>query len=190
MIGSRISSSERGRAAGKFQVEYRLQVPAGSSVVGYVWQHPRGADFSGANWSVRDGKFSEYGKDTDFKCIPGEWYKVTLRIDVEKHTWEFLVDGKRHESPKPLPFRGKVAYLDYIETELPAQILTETDEGPRVRGFLLAHGLPSENRIRRNVAAPRAKVRIQVTVHGQKTDVQRTRFGDKFGFQAEKQPLS
>jgi hypothetical protein len=48
------------------------------------------------------------------KCLPGRWYKVTLRIDVPKQTWEFFLDDKRFESPKPLPFRAKVAYLDVI----------------------------------------------------------------------------
>jgi serine/threonine protein kinase len=99
---------------GKFQVEYYLQVPAGSSCGGYVWQHPGGADVSGPNWGARDGKFSVHTQDTGFKCVPGQWYKVTLRIDVAKHTWEFFVDDKRFESPKPLGFRGKVQYLDYI----------------------------------------------------------------------------
>jgi hypothetical protein len=108
---------------GRFQVEYYLQVPAGSSCGGYVWQHPRGADFSGPNWGARDGKFSVStpdghgslaGLDTGFKCVPGRWYKVTLRIDVPKHTWEFFVDDRRFEAPQPLRFRGKVEYLDYI----------------------------------------------------------------------------
>jgi hypothetical protein len=99
---------------GKFQVEYYLQVPAGSSGGGYVWQHPGGADFSGPNWGARGGKFSVHGQDTGFPCVPGQWYKVTLRIDVAKHTWDFFVDDKRFESPKPLGFRGKVEYLDYI----------------------------------------------------------------------------
>src|SRR5262249_18296541 len=99
---------------GRFQVEYHVQVPAGSSFGGYVWQHPRGADFSGPNWGAGDGKFSVHGLDTGFKCVPGRWYKVTRRIDVPNHTWEFFVDGRRFEAPRPLRFRGKVAYLDFI----------------------------------------------------------------------------
>jgi hypothetical protein len=39
---------------------------------------------------------------------------VTLRIDVAKETYEFFVDDKRFESPRPLKFRGKPAYLDAI----------------------------------------------------------------------------
>jgi hypothetical protein len=39
---------------------------------------------------------------------------VTLRVDVAKQTWEFFVDDRRFESPKPLGFRTKVEYLDYI----------------------------------------------------------------------------
>jgi hypothetical protein len=101
--------------AGKFQVEHRVQVPAGSNFGAYVWQQPRGADFSGPNWGVRDGWFGVYGRgNTGIKCVPGQWYKVTVRIDVEKHTWEFFVDDKRFETPEPLKFRGKVPYLDYI----------------------------------------------------------------------------
>jgi uncharacterized protein involved in high-affinity Fe2+ transport len=99
---------------GKFQVEYHVQVPAGSSFAGYVWQHPRGADGSGPNWGVRDGVCSVHGQNTGLKCVPGQWHKLTLHIDVPSHTWEFFVDGKRFESPQPLQFRGKVAYLDAI----------------------------------------------------------------------------
>jgi hypothetical protein len=108
---------------GEFDVEFHLQVPAGSSCVGYVWQHPRGADFSGPNWTVRDGMFractldargARATLDTDFKYVPGRWYKVTLRIDVPKHTWQFFVDDRPFVVAQPLRFRGKVPYLDYI----------------------------------------------------------------------------
>src|SRR5262249_41720098 len=100
---------------GKFQVEYQVQVPAGSSFGGYVWQAREGGAFnSGPNWGARDGKFSVHGKDTGLKCVPGRWHKVTLRVDVATQTWEFFVDDKRFESPKPLPFRAKVQYLDYV----------------------------------------------------------------------------
>jgi hypothetical protein len=100
---------------GKFQVEYHMQVPAGSSFGGYVWQGREGGAFhSGPNWGARNGTFGAAGQDTGFKCVPGRWHKVTLRIDVAKQTWEFFVDGRRFESPKPLPFRTKVQYLDYI----------------------------------------------------------------------------
>jgi hypothetical protein len=52
--------------------------------------------------------------DTGFKCEPGKWYKVTLRIDATKRTWEFFVDDKRFQAPEPLRFRAKAAYLNYI----------------------------------------------------------------------------
>jgi hypothetical protein len=100
---------------GRFQVEYYLQVPAGSSCGGYVWKDFHGGAFnSGPNWGAGGGKFTVHGLDTGFKCLPGRWYKVTLRIDVPKQTWEFFVDDKRFEPPKPLPFRAKAAYLDVI----------------------------------------------------------------------------
>jgi hypothetical protein len=101
--------------SGKFQVEYHLQVPAGSSCAGYLWQDRQGGAFhSGPNWGGGGGKFTVHSQDTGFKCLPGRWYKVTLRVDVAKQTWEFFVDDRRFESPKPLGFRTKVEYLDYI----------------------------------------------------------------------------
>jgi hypothetical protein len=99
---------------GRFQVEHHVQVPAGSRFGAYAWQHPGGADWSGPTWGAGGGTFFVHATQTGIKCVPGKWYKVTLRIDVAKHTWEFFVDGKRFESPKPLGFRGKVNYLDYI----------------------------------------------------------------------------
>ena len=64
---------------------------------------------------VQDGKFTaNETPDTGFKCEPGRWYKVTMRIDVPKQTWELFVDDKRFESPKPLKFRAKVEYLGCI----------------------------------------------------------------------------
>jgi hypothetical protein len=104
---------------GRFQVEYHVQVPAGSSYAGYVWQDRNGGAFaSGPNWGAGGGKFTVPGRDTGVKCEPGRWYKVTLRIDVPKQTWEFFVDDKRVGAPKPLArplgFRARVQYLDYI----------------------------------------------------------------------------
>ena len=104
---------------GRFQVEYHLQVPAGSSCGGYVWKDPwkdgRGGPFaSGPNWNAGGGKFSAQGLDTGFKCLPGRWYKVTLRINVATQTWEFFVDDRRFEASHPLGFRAKVEYLDVV----------------------------------------------------------------------------
>jgi serine/threonine protein kinase len=100
---------------GRFQVEYHVQVPAGSSFVGYLWKDFHGGALnSGPNWGARGGTFTVHGQDTGFKCLPDRWYKLTLRVDVPKETWEFFVDDKRFEAPKPLPFRAKVAYLDVI----------------------------------------------------------------------------
>ena len=93
-----------------------MQVPAGSGFAGYVWQGLEGGwSASGPNWGARDGKFGVWGHaDTGFKCVPGRWHKVTLRIDVANQTWEFYVDDQHFESPKPLPFRTKVQFLDTI----------------------------------------------------------------------------
>jgi hypothetical protein len=113
-VGPNYSRQWTKAQTGRFQVEFYLQVPGGSHLGGYVWQHPLGADVSGPTWNVSNGKFIAQNKDTGFKCVPGQWYKVTLRIDGEKETWEFFVDDKRFESPQPLKFRGKVAYLDAI----------------------------------------------------------------------------
>lgn len=72
-------------------------------------------DSSGPISGVHNGKFTGNDVlDTGFKCEPGRWYKVTLRIDVAKQTWDFFVDDKRFESAKPLAFRGVVPYLDAI----------------------------------------------------------------------------
>jgi hypothetical protein len=101
---------------GRFQVEFYLQLEAGASLGGYLWQDRHGgADHSGPNWGAGGGKFSVWGyPDTGFKILPGRWYKVTFRIDVPKQTWEFFLDDKRFESPKPLQYRAKVQYLDVI----------------------------------------------------------------------------
>jgi serine/threonine protein kinase len=102
--------------AGKFQVEFYLQLEAGGSIGGYLWQDRHGgADRSGPTWGAGGGRFSVWGyPDTGFKVLPGRWYKVTFRIDVPKQTWEFFLDDKRFESPKPLQYRAKVEYLDVI----------------------------------------------------------------------------
>jgi hypothetical protein len=97
-------------------VEFHLQLEAGSSIGGYLWQdYHGGADHSGPNWGAGGGKFSVWGyPDTGFKIVPGRWYKVTFRIDVPKQSWEFFLDDKRFESPQLLQFRAKVQYLDVI----------------------------------------------------------------------------
>ena len=110
---------------GRFQIEYHVQIPAGSTCVAYVWQDRRGGALrAGPQWTAGGGKFSvghgdvngDFSRwfDTGFKCEPGKWYKVTLRIDVPQRTWEFFVDGQRFAAPESLRFRAKVQYLDYI----------------------------------------------------------------------------
>ena len=107
-----------------FQVEHYVQVPAGSGFRAHLLidgrVHPTG---TGPEWTAGNGKFFVRDGDgngggpmldTGFPCKPGQWYKVTLRIDVAKRTWEFAVDDKRFEPSRPLGFRTKPAFLDGI----------------------------------------------------------------------------
>jgi hypothetical protein len=64
---------------------------------------------------VADGKFLAFQGDgkgggqfleTPFRSEPGKWHKVALTIDVPTRTWEFAVDGRKFETPQPLPFRS------------------------------------------------------------------------------------
>jgi hypothetical protein len=76
--------------------------------------------------------------ETTLECKPGKWYKVTLRVDVRKHTWDFLVDGNKFKSPEPLRFRTKQEALDTVrlQAERPAgfylDALRITRSGPAV----------------------------------------------------------
>jgi hypothetical protein len=109
---------------GAFEVEHQVLVPVGSSLAGYVWRDlDGGAEKSGPNWGVRDGKFyvcdgdgkgSVETVDTGWACQPNTWHKVTLRINVADGTWEFLVDDRGLARPRPLRFRARVEYLDTI----------------------------------------------------------------------------
>jgi hypothetical protein len=98
---------------GRFQVEYRVQVPAGTNYAFQIWKdrHSGMGPISG----VQDGKFTgNEVPDTGFKCEPGRWYKVTMRIDVPKQNWELFIDDKHYDAPKPLKFRYKAEYLSCI----------------------------------------------------------------------------
>ena len=101
---------------GRFQVEYRVQVPAGTNYNLQFWKDYDSGPFgSGPISGVQDGKFTgNEVLDTGFKCEPGRWYKVTMRIDVPKQNWELFVDDKHYDAPKPLKFRAKVEYLSCI----------------------------------------------------------------------------
>src|SRR5262245_51767152 len=65
---------------------------------------------------VTDGDEKSAGPllDTGFACKPGKWYKLTLRVDVAKRTWEFLGDDRRFVPPRPLGFRTRAEYLDVV----------------------------------------------------------------------------
>jgi WD40 repeat protein len=108
---------------GKFELEYHIQVPAGNSCGAYLWRGAQGGAYqSGPNWSVGGGRFKVSdgdegggGKLLDaFPCKSGQWYKVKLRVDVEKRKWEFFVDDQKFNAPRPLGFRTNVEYLDVI----------------------------------------------------------------------------
>jgi hypothetical protein len=109
--GRRLAEAQTGR----FQVEYRVQVPAGSVCSLQFWKDRHSIpEEAGPVCGVHQGRFYVHKVHTEFKCEPGRWYKVTLRIDVPNQTWEFFVDDKRYESAKPLTFRAKVPYLAHI----------------------------------------------------------------------------
>jgi hypothetical protein len=101
---------------GKFQVEFRVQVPAGSTFSFQFWKDRNGPpEVCGPLCGVSAGKFFVHNvPDTGIKCEPGRWYKVTLRIDVPGQTWDFFVDGRRYESAKPLTYRARVEYLAHL----------------------------------------------------------------------------
>ena len=90
---------------------------------------------AGPTWRAGDRKFSVRGvPDTGFKCEPGRWYKVTLRLDVPGQTWEFFVDGRRLESSRPLRFEAKVEYLDYISFRVEGGVYIDALRVTRLRG--------------------------------------------------------
>jgi hypothetical protein len=102
---------------GRFQVEYHVQARADTGYSLQFWKDRASGPFvAGPICGVQYGKFHvNEVPDTGIKCEPGRWYKVTMRIDVPKQTWELFVDDKRFESPKPLKFRAKVEYLAFID---------------------------------------------------------------------------
>jgi hypothetical protein len=100
---------------GRFQVEYRVQVPAGTNNYALqIWKDYNSGPFSSGPISgAGDGKFTgNEVPDSGFKCVPGQWHKVTMRIDIPKQNWELLVDDKPY--PKPLKFRAKVESLSCL----------------------------------------------------------------------------
>ena len=101
---------------GRFQLEYHVQVPAGTNYALQFWpDYDSGPFGSGPISAVQNGKFIGNGLvDTGFKCEPGRWYKVTMRIDVPKQNWELLVDDKPFAPTKPLGFRAKVTHLSCL----------------------------------------------------------------------------
>ena len=101
---------------GRFQVEYRLQMPAGSNC-GFSISRD-GNNGVGCHWS-REGKLSithagGFVPDTGFKCEPGRWHKIAMQIDVPRQTYEFFFDDRRFEPDEPLRFGAKVAFLSHI----------------------------------------------------------------------------
>lgn len=119
---------------GKLIVEQFVRLPPGGDLKAYVGQNENSV---GPMWAAGDGKFrvlegsgqqfvDGHWVESPFACEPDQWYKVTLRIDVSKNTWEFSVDDEKFERD-PIPFRtatsqiGEVRYL----TEKPAGVYVD-----------------------------------------------------------------
>jgi hypothetical protein len=101
----------------RFQVEYRVQVPAGTNNYALqIWKDYNSGPFSSGPISgVHDGKFTGNElPDSGFKSVPGQWHKVTMRIDIPKQNWELFVDDKHYDGPQPLKFRAKVESLSCL----------------------------------------------------------------------------
>jgi hypothetical protein len=117
----------------RFAVEQYVRLPEGGDVKCYVWKAGGPAeDVTGPLWAAGAGRFgvldgngagSGRWLETGFACRPDTWYKLTVRIDVPKRTWAFLVDGKEFKPEHPLGFRGPEAgalnEVNYL-TEAPA----------------------------------------------------------------------
>jgi hypothetical protein len=113
----RLAEAQRG----EFQVEMFVQVPEGGGSGCYL-KNGTGAFRDGPVWAARDGKFwvmdgNDNWRETDFTAGAGKWHKVTLRVDVPHKEWQFFVDGKKFETPKPLRFRSAEASLDTIRLQ-------------------------------------------------------------------------
>jgi hypothetical protein len=123
---------------GSFEVEQWVRLPEGGQITASLYRHGPGArgregDFTGPMWgAAADGKFVVFQGDwggtakpveTKLKCQPDKWYKVTLRVDVRKATWEFSVDGTSYKAEGgALRFRTKQEALDTVrlQAERPA----------------------------------------------------------------------
>ena len=101
-----------------FQLDYHVQVPAGSSLATYLQGDPKPGHNTGPNWGIGQGRFSvrdrESMVDTGFACKPGQWYKVTVRANVPQRTWDFAVDDKRFVPKRPLRFREDVTFVNRL----------------------------------------------------------------------------
>jgi hypothetical protein len=123
---------------GRFIVEQYVRLPEGGDVKCYLWKKEGQVEqVTGPMWNAHPGAFGVMdgnGRgeglwvDTPFDCKPDTWYKVTLRIDVPKRTWVFLVDDKEFKPEHPLGFRGPesgaLAILDYL-TETPQGVYVD-----------------------------------------------------------------
>jgi hypothetical protein len=124
---------------GVFWVEQHVQVPPDGGVQCYV-RNGEGPQRDGPIWKVADGKFSAFateGKflDTDFKCKPGKWHKVALKIDVPVREWEFYVDDGKFEPARPLRFRSNEDRLSTIRYQC------ENDPGIYIDAVIIRRAL-------------------------------------------------
>ena len=107
------------------QVEQQVLIPEGGDLKAYLDQSEGSTS---AMWHAGKGKFSvlqgatQSWVETNFDCLPSQWYKITVDVDFKKATWKFSVDGKLFDHA-PLQFRGKPQYLQEI------RYLSETPEG-------------------------------------------------------------
>jgi hypothetical protein len=141
---------------GPFQVEQRVQVPAGGSLVASV-SLPNGVA-AGVVWHARDGKFVVFdgdgsggGKevDTGLRCEPGRWHKVVVRIDPGKRKWELSVDDRKYEPGRLLGLRFPAPGLRELgyRTDAPA--------GAYVDAVVVTHAPPLEAPPRQEPPSPK-----------------------------------
>jgi hypothetical protein len=131
--------------AGPFQVEQRVQVPAGGSLMGSV-SLPNGVA-AGVLWYVRNGQFGVFdgngsggGKnaDTGLPCEPGRWHKVVVRIDPGQRKWELSVDDKKYEPGHLLGFRFPAPGLREVSYR------SDAPAGAYVDAVVVTHAAPPQ----------------------------------------------
>ena len=106
---------------GNFVVEQRLRFTANSRTVIYIedadfnsvisGQGPVIHAFPNGTISVNDSGTNEI---ISMGWVPDVWYTFTTVIDFPSQTYEFFLDGVKHNAPDPLGFRGGPGKIDRI----------------------------------------------------------------------------